>query len=75
MTKHPLILPDKHPLTRAIIRRCHLRQLHSGIETTLTVLRQRFWILRGRRNTGWLETICLENGTATSRSDSTNSTI
>ncbi|KRZ63978.1 hypothetical protein T08_13335 [Trichinella sp. T8] len=26
-------------------------------------------------NTGWLETICLENGTATSRSDSTNSTI
>ncbi|KRZ82896.1 hypothetical protein T08_8621 [Trichinella sp. T8] len=50
MTKHPFILPDKHPLTRAIIRRCHLRQLHSGIETTLTMLRQRFWILRGRRN-------------------------
>ncbi|KRX71583.1 Uncharacterized protein T06_8612 [Trichinella sp. T6] len=50
MTKHPLILPDKHPLTRAIIRRCHLRQLHSGIKTTLTMLRQRFWILRGRRN-------------------------
>ncbi|KRY21306.1 hypothetical protein T12_7049 [Trichinella patagoniensis] len=50
MTKHPLILPDKHPLTRAIIRRCHLRQLHSGIETTLTMLQQRFWILRGRRN-------------------------
>ncbi|KRX42664.1 Uncharacterized protein T05_9776 [Trichinella murrelli] len=50
MTKHPLILPDKHPLTRAIIRRCHLRQLHSGIETMLTMLRQRFWILRGRRN-------------------------
>ncbi|KRY46954.1 hypothetical protein T03_15529 [Trichinella britovi] len=49
-TKHPLILPDKHPLTSAIIIRCHLKQLHSGIDTALTMLRQRFWILRGRRN-------------------------
>ncbi|XP_003381924.1 Pao retrotransposon peptidase superfamily [Trichinella spiralis] len=25
-TKHPILLPDKHPTTTAIIRRCHLRQ-------------------------------------------------
>ncbi|KRZ75294.1 Gypsy retrotransposon integrase-like protein 1 [Trichinella papuae] len=48
-TKHPILLPDKHPITTAIIRRCHLRQLHSGCELTLATLRQRYWILRGRR--------------------------
>ncbi|KRX98369.1 hypothetical protein T4E_7728, partial [Trichinella pseudospiralis] len=48
-TKHPILLPDKHPITMAIIRRYHLRQLHCGCESTLATLRQRYWILRGRR--------------------------
>ncbi|KRZ98102.1 hypothetical protein T08_16093 [Trichinella sp. T8] len=48
-TKHPILLPDKHPTTTAIIRRCHLRQLHGGCEFTLATLRQRYWILKGRR--------------------------
>ncbi|KRY14755.1 hypothetical protein T12_1867 [Trichinella patagoniensis] len=39
----------KHPTTTAIIRRCHLRQLHGGCECTLATLRQRYWILKGRR--------------------------
>ncbi|KRZ09243.1 hypothetical protein T11_4328, partial [Trichinella zimbabwensis] len=47
--KHPILLPDKQPTTTAIIRRCHLRQLHGGCELTLATLRQRYWILRRRR--------------------------
>ncbi|KRZ08868.1 hypothetical protein T11_6981 [Trichinella zimbabwensis] len=30
-------------------QRCHLRQFHGGCELTLATLRQRYWILRGRR--------------------------
>ncbi|KRX20153.1 hypothetical protein T07_9119 [Trichinella nelsoni] len=47
--KNPIILPDKHPTTTAIIRRGHLRQLHGGCEISLATLRQRYWILREKR--------------------------
>ena len=47
----PPILPPESPLTQLIIRDCHLKNLHSGAATTLAILRQKFWILRGLQAT------------------------
>uniref|UniRef100_A0A5S6QMP9 Integrase catalytic domain-containing protein n=1 Tax=Trichuris muris TaxID=70415 RepID=A0A5S6QMP9_TRIMR len=47
-SRHQIILPHESPFVHLLIRSCHERQLHAGTETTLSVLRQRFWILKGR---------------------------
>ncbi|KRX71378.1 Retrovirus-related Pol polyprotein from transposon 17.6 [Trichinella sp. T6] len=41
--KHPVILPGDHALTMGLIIRCHARQLH-----TLAILKQQYWVLKGR---------------------------
>ena len=44
----PILLPAKHAFTNLTIRNIHNLVKHSGIRDTLTNLRERFWILRGR---------------------------
>mgnify|MGYP002717571259 CR=1 FL=1 len=46
--KHPILLPSRHPLTDNIIREIHQKHFHAGIQTTLCLIRQRFWLLDGR---------------------------
>jgi len=46
--KHPIILPSKHPVVKLLMEDVHRRELHAGVEHTLSVLRQRFWLIRGR---------------------------
>lgn len=46
--KHPFLLPSRHHVTDQIIREIHKIHYHAGIQTTLCILRQRFWILNGR---------------------------
>ena len=45
---HPVILPKAHPVTALIVRYYHHILGHAGREHVLSVMRQRFWILRGR---------------------------
>ncbi|XP_076392695.1 uncharacterized protein LOC105663902 [Megachile rotundata] len=47
--KHPMIIPTSHPLTTLIVRHEHIRLLHAGTQRTLASLRNKFWILSGRR--------------------------
>ena len=47
-TRHQIILPANHHITDLIIRHYHLTCAHGGIERTLSEIRQRFWILKGR---------------------------
>ena len=47
--KHPILLPVDHHLTVLIIDDCHQRVLHNGVKETLTELRSRFWVTRGRQ--------------------------
>ena len=47
--KHPILLPEHHHLTSLIIRDCHHRVLHGGVKQTLSELRSRFWLVRGRQ--------------------------
>ncbi|XP_029169824.1 uncharacterized protein LOC114939631 [Nylanderia fulva] len=46
--KHTVILPSYSHLTRLIVNADHRRNLHGGVQLTLAVLRQRYWIPRGR---------------------------
>lgn len=44
-TKHPIILPKAHHLTKLLIIQTHLNTLHGGPELVTTLLRKRYWIM------------------------------
>ncbi|XP_046417451.1 uncharacterized protein LOC124178259 [Neodiprion fabricii] len=46
--KHPPILPRTLRLTALVISDAHSRTLHGGTQSTLSYLRQSYWILGGR---------------------------
>ena len=47
-TQHPIILHRSHPLTTLLVKRAHERVTHSGVKATLTELRSKYWIVKGR---------------------------
>ena len=48
-SKHPVILPKEHPITELVVRAVHEQLGHgSGVEHTLSELRSRFWVIKGR---------------------------
>ncbi|XP_002741926.1 uncharacterized protein LOC100373242 [Saccoglossus kowalevskii] len=48
-TKHPILLPRDHQLTRLIVRATHDRIMHRGPQSTVNALRDRYWINSIRR--------------------------
>ena len=57
--KHPLILPAEGHFTEMVVRDCHARVLHGGVQLTLNTLRQRYWILKGRQKVKALIQKCI----------------
>ena len=47
-SKFPILLPPRHPFVNLLVKQAHDLVKHSGINATLTTLRERLWILRGR---------------------------
>ncbi|KAJ8980530.1 hypothetical protein NQ317_008327 [Molorchus minor] len=47
--RHPIVLPEKHPLTKLIIKAEHHKQLHAGAQAILAALRLQYWPLNGKR--------------------------
>ena len=45
----PILLPANHPVVTMLIIATHRKRLHKGLRTTLSELRERFWIIRGRQ--------------------------
>ena len=43
-----MLLPSGHVYSEMIIKECHNFVFHNGVKETLNVVRQRYWILRGR---------------------------
>ncbi|UYV76709.1 hypothetical protein LAZ67_14001846 [Cordylochernes scorpioides] len=43
--KHPIILPKIHHCTDLIIEHYHKQSLHSGLQTTLSMVSQKYWII------------------------------
>ncbi|XP_063994615.1 uncharacterized protein LOC135172511 [Diachasmimorpha longicaudata] len=56
---HPILLPKGHHITNLIIQETHLFSLHSGIQNTLHLVRQRFWPMDGRNQTRFLINKCI----------------
>ena len=50
-TKHPVLLPRNNHFTALVIRDAHLRVCHDGVKETLTEVRSRYWVVRGRSTT------------------------
>ncbi|XP_011875960.1 PREDICTED: uncharacterized protein LOC105566505, partial [Vollenhovia emeryi] len=46
--KYPMLLPGRHPLSALIIKHEHERHLHAGPQATLSVIRQRYWLVSAR---------------------------
>ena len=47
-TKHPILFHKDCQLTKLYARTAHERVLHNGVKETLTEIRSRFWIVKGR---------------------------
>ncbi|KAJ8957238.1 hypothetical protein NQ318_007802 [Aromia moschata] len=48
--KHPIVLSNKHPITKLIIIHEHLKNFHAGPQATLAAVRQKFWPLKARKD-------------------------
>ena len=49
-SKRPILPPSHHPFVDLLIRQYHERSKHGGVNDTLMMLRERYWILKGRRS-------------------------
>lgn len=47
--KYPILLPSKHVLVHRLIEEYHILNCHKGVQTLLSILREKFWILKGRK--------------------------
>jgi len=48
--KYPMLFSGKGSyFTELFVRHCHEQVLHTGVETTLNYLRNRFWVVKGRQ--------------------------
>ena len=48
--KNPIFLPSKNYFVKLLIDKVHNDVKHDGVRSTLTMIRERFWILRGRES-------------------------
>ena len=46
--KTPILIPSKHRFSDFLIQEAHDAVFHNGITDTLNLLRQKYWVLRGR---------------------------
>ena len=47
-TVFPILLDTKSHITHLIVMACHERIMHGGVKDTLTELRSKYWIVKGR---------------------------
>ena len=45
----PIILPGSRDVTKLIVRKCHETVGHNGVKDTLTQLRDKYWLVKGRQ--------------------------
>lgn len=55
----PVILPNDHELTKMIILECHERVHHCGTRATLTELRTKYWVPKGRQTVKKIVNSCV----------------
>ena len=48
-TKHPIIMPKDHRLTELLVEKCHSEVPHCGVWATLSRMRTKYWVVKGRQ--------------------------
>ena len=48
-TKFLVLLPSHHHFTKLVVLSCHVEVMLNGVRETLTQVRSKFWIVRGRQ--------------------------
>ncbi|XP_031350458.1 uncharacterized protein LOC116176124 [Photinus pyralis] len=48
--RRPILLPARHPVVSAVVYDAHVKACHIRTQGLLAILRERFWILGGRRS-------------------------
>lgn len=49
-SKNPILLPSHNHVVNLLIYDVHLRTKHSGTSDTLSTLREKYWVLKGRQD-------------------------
>ena len=49
LAKFPYLLAPKHPFTSLIVYSTHEKHFHAGVDSTLTAIRQEYWIPTARQ--------------------------
>ena len=57
--KNPIFLPSKHPFIKLLVFFSHFQVMHEGVNTTLTALREKYWILGGRKVIKFIIRLCV----------------
>lgn len=47
-SKHPILIPRDHHVTKLIIRDTHERNFHTGNQATLNAIRHKYWVPNGK---------------------------
>ena len=47
-TRYPALLMKEHHFTVLIVKDAHRRVMHNGVKETLTEVRSKYWIIKGR---------------------------
>ena len=47
-TKHPILLPRQHQVTKVLVEHIHRRNGHVGPEHVLSLVREKYWVVSGR---------------------------
>lgn len=47
--RYPIVLPSKHPVISQLVFQEHIKSCHVGVQGLISLLRENFWILGGRR--------------------------
>lgn len=55
-----MLLPRKHWVSDLIIKETHIRNLHAGIQTTLCLIRGRFWLIGSKNQVRKIISHCIE---------------
>ncbi|UYV82358.1 hypothetical protein LAZ67_21001782 [Cordylochernes scorpioides] len=58
--RRPFLLPHKHPLVDLMIREEHLRNNHAGTHILMSIMREKFWIIKSRKTIGRIVRGCVK---------------